>query len=625
MKGEIAKLRWPGGNLALGVQALASFRLAPLEKGEIATSPRVRAAQPSATVSFGRDDPIKPSEPTEPALSMTTTFSTDDDGQFPWLRGPSLLDAIRRWDGGFDFTLPDEPPPAPNQLRFSSGALEGISLHWSDNTPLDEQGEARAVCAVIEVLGRSVREGSDEARAALYRLLEREPTVPYSDTLVEEITRADEMTRDDLQSHARWLVRVAAHRGPLKFGILLLGLSGTDQDVAELLTMARHDEFTLYAAVAAGNLLDDPTDVWWEMARNVHGWGKVHVVERLCRRVEYRADVHEWLLRHGCDNRIMPEYLAFCCATAGGLAAALAEDEVDDDLLNGAGVIVGALLRGGPAEDVEQYANGVEALRHLLRHLRTRCTSLSRLNVVASVHDWLEWPEPRPTPEHLKHFFDEAPATPPESTEETTWQRRSRLGWTPAVREELTGACAAILGQPHWPERVRGGFRSGDRAQEFLAWGLAQRLGVDLWEEAFARLQANPLDGALYCSLVRTNDLERVRRVIELAEATLPLDRVATGPGDLIGVGPGFEPHGCLDYVLQEMRREGVFSGRLIAAALRSPVVRNRNMALAALEKQPVPLWNARVREALRLLVTDEPRDDVRQRVQVQAARMSSP
>src|SRR5206468_1583074 len=108
------------------------------------------------------------------------------------------------------------------------------------------------------------------------------------------------------------------------------------------------------------------------------------------------------------------------------------------------------LLRGGPAEDIELYADGVDALRHLLRHLRPRCTGLARLDVVASVQDWLEWPAPRPTPQHLQHLFDEAPTSPVEGNEESTWPRRERLGWTPAVRAELAGACDQILRQPHW-------------------------------------------------------------------------------------------------------------------------------------------------------------------------------
>src|SRR5256885_1714650 len=61
-----------------------------------------------------------------------------------------------------------------------------------------------------------------------------------------------------------------------------------------------------FRAASAGNLLADPLDVWWEMAPSVHGWGKVQLVERLCQRAEDRPDLRDWLLRHGCDNAIMP-------------------------------------------------------------------------------------------------------------------------------------------------------------------------------------------------------------------------------------------------------------------------------------------------------------------------------
>ncbi len=98
------------------------------------------------------------------------------------------------------------------------------------------------------------------------------------------------------------------------------------------MTLARHGEFSLFAAVAAGNLLEDPVDVWWEMARSVHGWGKVQLVERLCRRAEDRPDLQDWLLRQGCVNDILPEYRAFACATGGRLIEALSADQVDDGL-----------------------------------------------------------------------------------------------------------------------------------------------------------------------------------------------------------------------------------------------------------------------------------------------------
>ena len=49
---------------------------------------------------------------------------------------------------------------------------------------------------------------------------------------------------------------------------------------------------------------------------------------------------------------------------------------------------------------------------------------------------------------------------------------------------------------------------------------------------------------------------------------------------DELGLGPAFSGHGCLDMVLQEMTREGGYSPALVAAGLRSPVVRNRNMGV---------------------------------------------
>ncbi len=125
----------------------------------------------------------------------------------------------------------------------------------------------------MAALARLVREGADEARAALYRLYLDQTLSPHSDAILEELRRQDEFGPDDVRPHARWLVRHAAHREPLKLGILLLGACGTGDDIADLSELARHDEFTLFAAVAAGNLVADPVDVWWGMARRVHGWG----------------------------------------------------------------------------------------------------------------------------------------------------------------------------------------------------------------------------------------------------------------------------------------------------------------------------------------------------------------
>jgi hypothetical protein len=91
-----------------------------------------------------------------------------------------------------------------------------------------------------------------------------------------------------------------------------------------------------------------------------------------------------------------------------------------------------------------------------------------------------------------------------------------------------------------------------------------------------------------------------------------------------MGLGPAYRAHGCLDFVVRKMRREFVFSPRLVATALLSPVVRNRNMAVAALENHPIDEWGASLIEALRRAASDEPDEQVRERMDAVAARSRS-
>jgi hypothetical protein len=524
--------------------------------------------------------------------------------------GPSsILALLKAWDRRSPVDLPDEGRRAANEVRYASGAWDGIATHHMATA----NGPARAEMAkrVIEAL-KSASE-DETARSALHDLFLTERVVPYADAIIEGLTQQREIGPDEVRPHARWLVTTALQREPLKLGIVLLGAAGTEDDLPDLVALARHDEFTLFAAVAAGSLLDDPVDCWWEMAKNVQGWGKIHVVERLARRVAERPDVRAWFLRHGCANTVMAEYLAHVCATAGQLHAALEVEGLDDELLEGACLIVQSLLNGGPADDMDGYEHGVEVVRALLDHLETRCDSLRRLDVVRAISQWLDWPAKAPP------AAEGALARPPEAD---PWNQRSQLGWTEATREGLAKACRAILDRPAWPDRVRASHARGDERERTLAWSVAASVGIDLWEDAFARLETEPVDPPTYYHLLRSGDLARIARVVAFAEARLPLDRIARGPRDMLGTGPEFRPHECLDFLLQEMRRDEVFSPTLVATGLRSATTRNRNMAMAAIEQRPAEKWGETVKSALRRAAREEPRDDLREKLQKLVERL---
>jgi hypothetical protein len=514
----------------------------------------------------------------------------------PWQNGRPILEVLRGSTGAGAGDLPDESAGG-NQVRFAAGAWDGILSHHVAG--VDEQAEAHLVAGLLTAVTRLVRDDDDDSRESLYQLLLGESLVRHMDVILREITQQEDFGPLDVLPHARWLLRRSVHRNPLKMGMALVGLCGTEEDLDDLRALARHDEFTLFAAVAVANLVEDPVVEWWEMARHVQGWGKVHLVERLCQHGSDRDDLRDWLLRHGCANDVMPEYLALACAAGGRLAEALAEDEPDDELLDGACMILTALLApDGPAGDIDSYAEGVEAVRALLVHLDSRCTTLERLRVVSQVLHWLE------------------------AGDGEAWLAREEQGWTEEVREELLAQCRDILGRPHWRPRVLEAFASTDEAQRYLGWGLAEAVGIDLWEDAFARLEADPLEPWLYSILLQTEDAARAHRVIAFAEHHLPLAEVATGPADLLGFGPEFRPHNCLDSLVQRMQQGDALSAPLVAAALRSPVVRNRHLAAAALEAHPVQTWGDAVRHALEQTRDDETDEQLREKWRELAGRM---
>ncbi len=111
---------------------------------------------------------------------------------------------------------------------------------------------------------------------------------------------------------------------------------------------------------------------------------------------------------------------------------------------------------------------------------------------------------------------------------------------------------------------------------------------------------------------MQTEDRSRIEQVVALAEARIPLSKIATGPSDETGLGARFEHHGALDFILQELRDFPGLGWPLIEAGLRSPVIRNRNMGIRALSGWQRNQWPGGAREYVEQYRDDEPDEDVR-------------
>jgi hypothetical protein len=520
----------------------------------------------------------------------------DDEGQeppsMPWDQRPSILEFVRSHisagkpgltDDGY--TLPDEERIAQgSKIRWAAEAMDGVTTHHMGTG----ENEATILKTVALVLAFS-RQPTARNKAAVYQHIIAEHVISIIDPVLEALVKESGISHDRLYELARSFATEAPDREPVKFGIALLGLFRQPADEELFQTFGRHEEFTLFCAVAITNASDDTDEALWTLARNVTGWGRIHVVERLARTTN--PAVKRWLLREGYRNSVMYEYLAATCARAGGLLAALSEDRVDRELLTAGGEIIQALIAGGPAEGIDDDEDARPVIETYLGIMAFLAETVEDFLHVNSIKSYLDG-------------------------EESRWVERYKAGWSAECRDRLRSMCDSILSRPEWKERVRNKLGSEDEMEFAHADQAAKALGIDTWDIHWRRLQQKPSDPGRWYHVMVLCDENRLGKVIEFAEATFDLEKIATGAADELGMGRGFEPHSCLDFVLQDLRRFSGSGARLIAAGLKSPLVRNRNMAVAALASWSREKWASGLEMALEQAAGCEPCQDVRERMQ---------
>jgi hypothetical protein len=487
---------------------------------------------------------------------------------------PPIVELLSAWSDGPPPELPDEPPDDGRTIRWSAGALDGVVARHGDATVETERG------ASLAELIEHAAGGEPSARDALYEAARAEGIVFALDEALDALARAG-VPAEPVAELARRMAGEALHREPLKLAISLLGRAGDERDVELLETVARHDEFSLVGGVALASVLDDPIQAWWRVGCLASGWGRVEAVGRLAdMEDELPAEVRAWLLRDASSSAELPEHVAHMCARAGRLESAL-DGLVDDELLDGACVILSALVAGGATLDLEDYEPGPRVAAAVLDLLADRPPSVVRMWAVVDLRNWAE--------DYEQHV---------------------------AIAER----CGRLLARP---EARRFVARRLERPAEVLrVWGIAESMGFDPWEAGWRHLESTPVDAELYFQLARTPSRDRWARLIAHAEGALPLDALAAGPQDrLLPTGADREAAHSLAQLVQEMR-PGRWSAPLVATGLLSPVIFIRNGALRALEHTAPADWGEPVETALRRLVEVEPTGDVRARAGEQLSRL---
>jgi hypothetical protein len=473
-----------------------------------------------------------------------------------------------------DSALPDEEQHQRGGLRWAAGALDGVMGRHTQVE--DERLRAKQIVkAIRDLLGQTTPAHLEH----LTRLLTRAPVLGVLDDVLAELVGNGDLDPDRFHELALFLVRSAPDREVVKLGISMLGVLVGCDERETLLTIGRHEEFTLFSAVALASTLESSDRELWTLAKNVRGWGRIHAVERLA--VTSDPEIRAWLIRDGFRNEVMDEYLAHTCAVAGDLAGALEADIVDDPLIDGAAGIFAALLNGGPAEDIEDYEDAPRAAAAYLRHLSRR-------------------PEHRPldlahrlVAEQLREFIG------PVGDELEDDETLRELGWTLEIRRVVLDMCERVAERPEWTALVLAGLEAESLEAFHQADAAAQLLGIDAWPHHLRRVEANPRNSPSWFRLVQTEDPERFARALQLARTLLPLNEIASGPALEPGLGPEFDAHDTLLVVVQGLVEHSEDGLDLIDVALQSPVTRVRRGALQVLAAWGDPNSEGAVRSLL--------------------------
>lgn len=487
------------------------------------------------------------------------------------------LDASGRLDEP-GVALPDESRITPvGGLRWIAGGMDGVVGHHGGAGDVAAKADR-----VAKLFADAARRGTRRRLKRLYAAVSEDGVLDVIDPVIE---RLGELEPDIARVHdlGRWLATTATDRGAVKFGLAMLGVTGLGEDLPVVRSLGAHDEFTLFAAVAIRNGAPEPDRELWSLAQLVDGWGRIHCVERLRHTTD--PEIRSWILRAGYRNSIMYEYLAYIAATTGDLLTALRSFDVDRELLTAAGEIVSALVAGGPAEGLDDYDGGAEAVEAFMGHMVARAETLDDFNAVGAVESFL--------------------------TRADGWEWRAERGWSETRRQRLRAECNEVLGRSEWAGRIADGLHSENDHTFWRADQAARLLGVDTFDLHLQKVAADPFEGPWFHAWQQADEA-RGERLVEIVRRYLPLDEIATGAGDSLGIGPEWRAHRALDWTLQALRAHPGLGGDLLLVGLRSPVTRNRNMALNALRQWPPPVWPVDARSAVARLASADPDEQTR-------------
>ncbi len=452
------------------------------------------------------------------------------------MKEKSIIDMIiDNHENGYlkeDFHLPDENPE--EEIKWSEGALDGVYIYHMAHEPVtDEQRET--MCRVFELVSH---DRDDEAINILYDLSKDLRAIAAIDELQNLlIARQSEYDSEKMFQFGLRLFVCASKRELVKYGLSILELFDTEHfstEFKDLVKMAALcDEFTLFAMFIFLQW-ENANQILFQLGQRVHGWGKVHVMERIMPDTE---EIKQWILDNGIDNDIEPAYSALLCYEKAGVADLLNTEMTYNDY-HSAGRILQAMLYEGPVPGISKVDNREEVLTLFLDKAKSYTLTFNDYLIIEDI---------------LDYALNEDSCYP-----------------------EMVEKCSALLHTEKCEDVVRKAVESG------RGISLAKKLGIDYQESYFQYYKEHVKDE--YFDVADAFDERYEDAVVEVFRENLDLQEMAKGADVKIPIWEQLDDYLRLDSCLGLLQRMPGKGKDFVLAGLNSPTLRNRNSALNVLE-----------------------------------------
>ncbi len=484
-------------------------------------------------------------------------------------------------------SLPDdEIRHKDTELRWAAGALDGAFGHHASCSEND---------VMLAKLTQSIAfYGRKRDKIEFYNIVIKDNVISSIDNVIKEITKLQVKVTQNLYDWIEFLAFQSPDRGAVKTGIALLGAIGATQFRDQIKTLGRHEEFTLYVSVALLNMSDNPEIELWEMAKQVHGWGRIHLVERLAE--TQNLEIKSWILTEGYKNSIMYEYLAYIAADTGDLKKELSKDNIEEEIILAASDIIQALIAEGPVHGISIYQDAAETIKLYIKHTLGKRDNLSYLLTYDSIYDYV-------------------------ADIDKEWDNFKENGWNEENRNEIAKALSEEFEHETWKELIDKSANTENDVEFWIINRAAKILNINLFKVHWERLQRDPLNQTKWFDIMNSAGNDNIDNVLEYAIKTIPLAEISTGADKLMGLGKEYNLHTIVDYIVQSLDKYEGKGKAIILASLKSPVVRNRNMAIRTLDNWHIEYITQELRDAINDAEKVEPEEDVKERLSKLLAR----